>query len=93
MASKKLKSKKLSATKEHYKKQLKESVFFVDRSSGKHALSKGLISLGLQVQRHDDHFAPTTIDADWIAACGKNCWIIVSSDRALSETLSKDKRF
>lgn len=83
MASKKRKSKKLSATKELYERRLKESVFFVDRSSGKHTLAKGLRDLGLTVERHDDHFAPTTSDPDWIAVCGMNDWVIVSSDRAI----------
>jgi len=83
MASKKRRSKKLSATKELYKKQLEESVFFVDRSSGKHVLADGLAALGLNVERHDDHFDPTTPDPDWIAACGSKSWIIVSSDRAI----------
>src|SRR6476646_1545389 len=80
MASKKPKSKKLSATKALYQKQLEESVFFVDRSSGKYELPDGLRALGLTIERHDDHFAGDTPDVDWIAACGKNGWVIVSSD-------------
>jgi len=37
----------------------------------------------LNVERHDDHFDPTTPDHDWIAACGSKNWVIVSSDRAI----------
>ncbi|MBX3294886.1 MAG: hypothetical protein KF762_04180 [Acidobacteria bacterium] len=87
MASKKSKSKKLSSTKERYRKQLEETVFFVDRSSGRYELSDGLRELGLNVERHDDHFAPDTIDPDWIAACAKKNWIIISSDLNIKRNL------
>ena len=83
MRSKKAKSKKRSATRESYAEQLKEAVFFVDRSSGKFELVNGLRNLGLSVERHDDHFDENTQDPAWISACGQHNWIIVSSDKAI----------
>jgi hypothetical protein len=93
MASKKSRSKKPSSTKELYLKQLEKTTFFVDRSSGRYELSDGLRELGLNVERHDDHFAPETIDPDWIEVCAENEWIIISSDlnikRNVLERLAK----
>ena len=87
MASKKPKLKKLSATKKSPAEQLKDAVFFVDRSSGRYSLINGLKSLGLAVESHDDHFVPNTPDIEWITHCGKQGWIIVSSDKAIKKNL------
>jgi hypothetical protein len=83
MTSRKRKSKKHSSTKTSFSEQLKDTTFFVDRSSGKYELVDGLRALGLNVERHDDHFDSETLDPVWIAACGKNGWVIVSSDKAI----------
>ena len=85
MTSKKRKSKKPSATKESPAKPLENEVFFVDRSSGKYELVDGLKNLGLNVERHDDHFTQTTLDVEWISHCGEKQWIIVSSDKNIKK--------
>lgn len=85
MVSKKARSKKLLATKESYAKQLEGRTFFVDRSSGKYSLVAGLRSLGLTVERHDDHFGEKTEDPIWISECGRQDWIVVSSDKAIKK--------
>ena len=87
MASKKPKSKKPSSTKKSYGEQLKDVVFFVDRSSGRYDLVNGLRSLDLTIESHDDHFAPNTPDVEWIMQCGKKGWIIVSSDKNIKKNV------
>ena len=84
---KKGKSGKRSTTRESYAEQLKDCVFFVDRSSGKFGLVSGLHRLGLRVERHDDHFDETTQDPEWISFCGEKNWIIVSSDKAIKKNM------
>jgi hypothetical protein len=83
MTSRKRKSKKHSGTKTSFSEQLNDITFFVDRSSGKYELVDGLRALGLNVERHDDHFDSETLDPVWIAACGEKNWVIVSSDKAI----------
>lgn len=39
--------------------------------------------MGLNVERHDDHFDSKTLDPIWITACGESGWVIVSSDKAI----------
>ncbi len=46
---------------------------------------EGLKSLGLNIERHDDHFTETTIDVEWISHCGEKQLIIVSSDRNIKK--------
>jgi PIN like domain len=64
-------------------KQLENITFFVDRSSGKKQFVEGLKELGLNVERHDDHFSETTIDVDWLAKCGENDWVVISGDKKI----------
>ena len=45
----------------------------------------GLKNLGLNVERHDDHFTQTTLDVEWISHCGEKRWIIVSSDKNIKK--------
>lgn len=85
MKSKKLKSKKQSNTKDS--KLLKNFTFFVDRSSGKYGLVEGLQKLGLNVERHDDHFKPTTPDPEWLFECGRRSWVVISSDLNIKKNI------
>jgi len=88
MTSRKRKSKKPSATKAlSPAKLLENEIFFVDRSSGKYGLVQGLQNLGLNIERHDDHFTQTTIDVEWILHCGEKQWIIVSSDKNIKKNV------
>ena len=61
-------------------------MFFVDRSSGKR-LADGLKELGLNVEKHDDHFAQNTLDIDWLEECGNRDWVIISSDKAIKKNV------
>lgn len=36
--------------------------------------------MGLNVERHDDHFDQRTPDLEWINFCGEKGWVVVSSD-------------
>jgi hypothetical protein len=66
---------------------LENVVFFVDRSSGKYGLVEGLKNLGLNVERHDDHFNEKTSDVEWLTFCGERNWIVVSSDLNIKKNL------
>jgi predicted nuclease of predicted toxin-antitoxin system len=66
--------------KESHAKQLENITFFVDRSLGKQ-FANGLEEIGLNVEKHDDHFSQTTLDIEWLAKCGENNWVIVSGDK------------
>ena len=54
-------------------------VYFTDRDLGKR-FGEILISSGLTVERHDDHFAPDTPDEIWLAEVGKRGWIALTHD-------------
>jgi hypothetical protein len=41
--------------------------FFLDRSLGKNLVAEALRTAGVQVEVHDDHFAPDAKDEDWRA--------------------------
>lgn len=59
-----------------------EVVFFTDRDLGKQfpeILQQG----GLSVQRHGDHFAPASSDAEWLAAAGDKGWIALTHDKRI----------
>jgi predicted nuclease of predicted toxin-antitoxin system len=70
--------------KESPAKQLEKITFFVDRSSGKQ-FAEGLKELGLNVEKHDDHFPQNTLDIYWLEKCGELNWIVISSDKAIKK--------
>ena len=70
--------------KESPAKQLENIIFFVDRSSGKQ-LAEGLKELGLNVEKHDDHFEQNTLDYVWLEKCGEMNWVVISSDKAIKK--------
>lgn len=72
--------------KESPSKLLKDVTFFVDRSSGKR-LAEGLKELGLNVEKHDDHFEQNTLDIIWLEKCGEMNWVVISSDKAIKKNL------
>ena len=37
----------------------------------------------LKVEVHDDHFAQDTPDPEWLAAVGKNNWIVITRDERI----------
>lgn len=55
-----------------------EQVFFTDRDLGK--LVPGLLEeAGLAVERHDDHFPPSTPDPEWLREVGTRRWIALTA--------------
>jgi hypothetical protein len=59
---------------------LKDFVFFVDRSAGRYEFPDGLKKLGLNIEKHDDHFDEKTLDQEWLSFCGEKGWVVISGD-------------
>jgi hypothetical protein len=55
--------------------------FFLDRSLGKEIVAQTLRASGVQVEIHDDHFAPGARDEDWLTEVGLLGWIVLTKDR------------
>ncbi len=70
--------------KESPEKLLKDVIFFVDRSSGK-KLAEGLKEIGLNIEKHDDHFEQNALDIVWLERCGEMNWVVISSDKAIKK--------
>lgn len=54
-------------------------VFFTDRDLG-NQFPDLLIAAGLHVERHRDHFKPTTADDEWLAIIGERGWVAITHD-------------
>lgn len=59
-----------------------DHVFFTDRDLGK-MVPRILREAGLRVERHDDHFAPTTTDEEWLAEVGRRGWVALSHNKRI----------
>jgi PIN like domain len=57
-------------------------VFFTDRDLGKQ-FPDILRSAGLNVERHQDYFAPDASDETWLEAIGQRGWISLTHDRRI----------
>lgn len=57
-----------------------EPVFFIDRSLGRRWVSEALLRAGLRVQIHDEHFAPSTPDVEWLRVAGQRGWVVLTKD-------------
>jgi PIN like domain len=57
-------------------------VYFTDRDLGKR-FPEILKSNGLKVERHSDHFAPDTPDAEWLEVVGERGWVALTHDRRI----------
>lgn len=75
--------KKRSAASSASRKQPEEPTFFVDRQLGRYKFAQILRDAGLLVVIHDDHFAPNTIDADWLTRAGEHNWIVITRDERI----------
>jgi|HubBroStandDraft_1064217.scaffolds.fasta_scaffold00671_21 hypothetical protein len=58
---------------------LRELVFFTDRDLGRQ-FPAALRQAGLQIEQHDDHFGPETLDEEWIGEIGRRGWVAVTRD-------------
>jgi uncharacterized protein with PIN domain len=54
-------------------------VFFSDRNLGRHFAHR-LRDAGLLVEIHDEHFAHTTADTDWIPVVAAAGWVALTRD-------------
>jgi len=57
-------------------------VYFTDRDLGKQFPAR-LREAGLHVERHADHFEPSSPDADWLQAVGQRGWVVITHDERI----------
>lgn len=55
----------------------------MDRSLGSKKIPDGLRAAGFLVEIHDDHFVSDEDDTNWLDACGKNGWIVLTKDERI----------
>lgn len=58
------------------------SVYFTDRDLAKQ-FPAILTAAGLDVRRHDEHFAPDAADEEWLKFVGERGWIAVTHDKRI----------
>jgi len=46
-------------------------------------MAGALRKAGLNIEIHDDHFAQNAEDPEWLTACGKKNWIVVTRDERI----------
>lgn len=61
------------------------TTLFTDRDLG-HRFAQILRSAGIAVERHDDHFQPTTPDVEWIAAVARRGWVALTHNGRIRYT-------
>ncbi len=61
----------------------KPPTYFLDRSLGRIKLATALRRAGLNIEVHDDHFAQDAADEDWLAAVGKDGWVVFTKDQRI----------
>ncbi len=59
-----------------------EPIFFTDRDLGK-SIPDALRAAGFRVERHDDHFGPTTPDEVWLPDVASRGWTAISHDKRI----------
>lgn len=63
-------------------------VFFTDRDLG-NRFPDTLSAAGLSVERHRDHFKPTSPDEEWLAAIGERGWVAITHDARIRYKLNE----
>ena len=58
--------------------------FFVDRSLGGKTVPGALRAAGANVVVHDDRFAQDAPDAEWLVVAGREGWLVLTRDAAIS---------
>ena len=59
-------------------------VFFTDRDLG-NAIPDALVQAGAEVRRHDNLFASTTPDTEWLSYVGAQGWIALSRNKKIEK--------
>jgi predicted nuclease of predicted toxin-antitoxin system len=76
--------KKRSVANSASRKPLEEELtFFLDRQLGRYKVATALRNAGLHVEIHDDHFPQNAEDPEWLTACGKKNWVVVTRDERI----------
>jgi predicted nuclease of predicted toxin-antitoxin system len=57
--------------------------YFLDRSLGRIKLATALRQAGFNIEVHDDHFAQDATDEEWLAAVGKDGWVVFTKDQRI----------
>ena len=60
--------------------QARQVVFFIDRALESKRLLQALKESGAIIERHSDHFAPDTIDTEWLPLVSQKGWVILTKD-------------
>jgi predicted nuclease of predicted toxin-antitoxin system len=60
--------------------QPRQVVFFIDRALESKRLLQALKESGAIIERHSDHFAPDTIDTEWLPVVSQKGWVILTKD-------------
>lgn len=63
-------------------KPQRRPTFFTDRDLG-HQVPDALARAGLSVERHDDHFDPSTPDTEWLREIGRRGWVALSHNKEI----------
>ncbi len=54
-------------------------------------MPEALRASGLNVERHDDHFGPHTLDTEWLGEVGARGWVALSHNKAIRyNTIERD---
>lgn len=77
MSANRRKSRKRSAA----KRPEPRLVLFIDECLGRHLVPRALRDAGASVEVHHEHFAPGTIDAEWLPLVGQRRWVVLTKDR------------
>ena len=67
-------------------KRQPEFIFFTDRDLGQTVIPGALERAGVQVERHDSHFSPITLDTEWLQFVGHHGWLAFSRNRRIRYT-------
>lgn len=59
-----------------------EPIFFTDRNLGRQ-FPTALLTHGLIVESHDDHFGPQTADEQWLSDVATRGWVVLTRDRRI----------
>ncbi|MFH7242996.1 MAG: hypothetical protein ACHWZW_09120 [Spirulina sp.] len=63
--------------------QRHDITFFIDWSIGQQAVPSALRSVGAKIETHGDHFAPETLDVDWLRIVSDRNWVVITKDEAI----------
>lgn len=61
-------------------KQPRQVVFFVDRALESKRLLQAMKENGAIIEKHSDHFAPDTMDIEWLPVVSQRGWVVLTKD-------------